>query len=104
MTENKIYRLKAGYYHNYTGIGKHKEENYTTNEVCDLLNQKDKRIKELEKEKECWKLSACHDTNLKSMLSREIEKLTETKDIDAFLEFYYTYFCNYKKKKNGDKK
>lgn len=61
--------------------------------VCDLLNEQEERITILEKEKESWKNSACHDTNLKSMLSFEIGKLTETKDIDAFLDFYYKYFC-----------
>lgn len=59
----------------------------------------EKEIIKLKKEKESWKGSACHDMNLKSMLSFEIGKLTETKDIDAFLDFYYKYFCNYE---NGD--
>ena len=61
--------------------------------IVDLLNEQEERIKELEQEKESWKSSACHDLNLKSMLSFEIGKLTETKDIDAFLDFYYKYFC-----------
>lgn len=56
-----------------------------------------KRIKEIEKEKESWRSFACYDMNLKSMLSCEIEKLTETRDIDSFLDFYYKYFCDYKK-------
>ena len=62
--------------------------------IVDLLNEQEERIQELEQEKESWKSSACHDLNLKSMLAFEIGKLTETKDIDAFLDFYYKYFCN----------
>lgn len=53
----------------------------------------EKQVKELEKEKEQWKSSACHDINLRSMLSFEIQKLSETKDISSFLDFYYKYFC-----------
>ena len=52
MAENKPYMLRAGYYHNYTGICKDKEENFTTNEVVDKLNEQDGRIKKLEKENE----------------------------------------------------
>lgn len=46
----KIYNLRAGYYYNYTGIGRDTDENLTTNEVVDLLNEKEKRIKQLKKE------------------------------------------------------
>lgn len=67
-------------------------------EILPTLNQQENRIKELEQEKESWKNSTCHDMNLKSMLSFEISKLTETKDIEKFLDFYYKYFC----KINGD--
>ena len=66
--------------------------------LVDRLNEQEERIRELEKEKESWKNSVCHDMNLKSMLSFEISKLTETKDIEKFLDFYYKYFC----KINGD--
>ena len=61
--------------------------------VCDLLNEQEERIQKLEQEKESWKSSTCHDINLKSMLSFEIGKLTKTKNIDAFLDFYYKHFC-----------
>lgn len=37
MTE-KRYDVRAGYYHEYTGICRNKEDNLTTNEVCDKLN------------------------------------------------------------------
>lgn len=70
-------------------------ENYfflNLDNACVELNKKEKRIQELEKEKELWKKSACHDTNLKSMLSYQIAELTMTKNINAFLEFYYKYF------------
>lgn len=46
----KQYNLRAGYYHNYTGIGRDTDENLTTNKVVDLLNNQEERIKELEKE------------------------------------------------------
>ena len=54
MTE-KQYNVRAGYYYEYTGICRNKEENLTTNEVCDKLNslidkneQLQKKIQELE--------------------------------------------------------
>ena len=57
----KQYNLRAGYYHNYTGIGRDTDENLTTNKVVDLLNNQEERIKELEKEKEhietCFKMA-----------------------------------------------
>ena len=56
-------------------------------------NELKERVKELEQEKESWKSSPCHDMNLKSMLAFEIGKLTETKDIEKFLDFYYKHFC-----------
>lgn len=48
----KIYNLRAGYYDNYTGICicSDTDENLTTNEVVDLLNEQDDKIKQLEKE------------------------------------------------------
>lgn len=54
-------------------------------EIVDLLNT-------LHEEKEFWKADACNSMNLHSMLSFEVGKLTETKDVDAFLGFYYKYF------------
>lgn len=48
MTENKRYNLRAGYYHNYTGIGRNKEENLTTNQACDKLNELRQKVKEYE--------------------------------------------------------
>lgn len=45
----KQYNLRAGYYHNYTGICSDTDENLTTNEVVDLLNGQDAEIKELKK-------------------------------------------------------
>ncbi len=49
MSEN-IYNLRAGYYYNYTGICKNSEENLTTNEVVDLLNEQEEKINQLKKE------------------------------------------------------
>lgn len=49
MTE-KRFNLRAGYYHNYTGICSDTDENLTTNNVVDLLNEQGKTIKELEKD------------------------------------------------------
>ena len=47
MTENKRYCVRAGYWHNYTGIGRCEDENLTTNEVCDLINEQNETIQEL---------------------------------------------------------
>lgn len=51
MTE-KRFNLRAGYYDEYTGICGGNDENFTTNEVVDLLNDQDERIKNLEKQNE----------------------------------------------------
>lgn len=108
MTENKRYyrtNVNLGDNNNepyYNIRDRKKEENnvlfmvsgkYISKNIIDLLNEQEKQIQELKKEKEYWKGSACHDANLKSMLSFEIGKLTETKDVDSFLDFYYKYFC-----------
>ena len=61
-------------------FGKH-----TAKAIVDELNN-------LHEEKEYWKSDACNSMNLQSMLSFEIGKLTETRNIDAFLDFYYKYF------------
>lgn len=47
MTENERYCVRAGYWHNYTGIGRCEDENLTTNEVCDLINEQNETIQEL---------------------------------------------------------
>lgn len=47
MTE-KQYNLRAGYYHNYTGICSDTDENLTTNEVINLLNNYDAKLTEIE--------------------------------------------------------
>lgn len=47
MTENERYCVRAGYWHNYTGIGRCEDENLTTNEVCDLINEQHETIQEL---------------------------------------------------------
>lgn len=47
MTENERYCVRAGYWHNYTGIGRCEDENLTTNEVCDLINEQHETIEEL---------------------------------------------------------
>ena len=52
MTE-KQYNLRAGYYHNYTGICSGTDENLTTNEVVDLLNEQETKLKRIEKEVDC---------------------------------------------------
>lgn len=44
MTENKRFNLRAGYYDEYTGICGGNNENFTTNEVVDLLNNQDMHI------------------------------------------------------------
>ena len=46
MTENKRYCVRAGYWHNYTGIGRFEDENLTTNEVCDLINEQHETIQQ----------------------------------------------------------
>ena len=92
MTENRYVFDPSISHFTDTETGKEYCE-YNLDKVVDILNEQEERIKELEQEKESWKSSACHDLNLKSMLSFEIGKLTETKDIDAFLDFYYEYFC-----------
>lgn len=46
-TENERYCVRAGYWHNYTGIGRCEDENLTTNEVCDLINEQNETIQEL---------------------------------------------------------
>ena len=50
MTE-KRFNLRAGYYDEYTGICSDIEENLTTNEVVDLLNEQEETIQELLKYK-----------------------------------------------------
>ena len=35
---DKKYCVRAGYWHEYTGIGKFNDENFTCKEVCDELN------------------------------------------------------------------
>jgi len=47
MSENKQFNLRAGYYHEYTGIGRDTDENLTTNKVVDLLNEQEKEIQQL---------------------------------------------------------
>ena len=46
-TENERYCVRAGYWHNYAGIGRCEDENLTTNEVCDLINEQNETIQEL---------------------------------------------------------
>ena len=46
--ENERYCVRAGYWHNYTGIGRCEDENLTTNEVCDLINEQHETIQRLE--------------------------------------------------------
>ena len=81
MSEN-IYNLRAGYYYNYTGICKNSEENLTTNEVVDLLNEKDKRIKRLENQlKHCeYKMAKSQQAqeNLVSEIKNRIKYLQQT--------------------------
>ena len=48
MTENERYCVRAGYWHNYTGIGRCEDENLTTNEVCDIINEQNETIQRLE--------------------------------------------------------
>ena len=45
-TENERYCVRAGYWHNYTGIGRCEDENLTTNKVCDLINEQQETITE----------------------------------------------------------
>jgi len=47
MTE-KRFNLRAGYYDEYTGICGGNNENFTTNEVVELLNNQDDKIRELQ--------------------------------------------------------
>ena len=48
MTE-KQYNLRAGYYHNYTGICSDTDENLTTNGGVDLLNKQEETIQNQKK-------------------------------------------------------
>ena len=82
MTE-KQYNLRAGYYDEYTGICGSNDENFTTNEVVDLLNEQNKIIKELEKENKelrqdndikFWKLQCMHYFNSNSLFMSEISR------------------------------
>lgn len=41
------YCVRAGYWHEYTGIGRDKDENLTTNEVCNELNNLQKQLDEV---------------------------------------------------------
>ena len=47
-TENERYCVRAGYWHNYTGIGRCEDENLTTNKVCDLINEQHETIQRLQ--------------------------------------------------------
>ena len=78
----KIYNLRAGYYHNYTGICicSDTDENLTTNEVVDLLNEKEKQIKQLEKElsemkDKAYKYGECLIWERSSTINEDTEKL-----------------------------
>ena len=54
MTE-KQYNVRAGYYHEYTGICRNKEDNLTTNEVCNKLNSLIDENEQLKKENQNYK-------------------------------------------------
>ena len=41
------YRVRAGYWYEYTGIGRDEDENLTTNEVCNDLNNLQKQLDEV---------------------------------------------------------
>lgn len=41
------YRVRTGYWYEYTGIGRDKDENLTTNEVCNELNNLQKQLDEV---------------------------------------------------------
>jgi len=74
----KQYNLRAGYYDEYTGICtcSDTDENLTTNEVVDLLNEQDKTIKELKQDNDIkfWKLQCIHYFNSNSLFMSEISR------------------------------
>lgn len=41
------YCVRAGYWYEYTGIGRDEDENLTTNEVCNNLNNLQKQLDEV---------------------------------------------------------
>ena len=41
------YCVRAGYWYEYTGIGRDEDENLTTNEVCNDLNNLQKQLDEV---------------------------------------------------------
>ena len=41
------YCVRAGYWYEYTGIGRGEDENLTTNEVCNKLNNLQKQLDEV---------------------------------------------------------
>lgn len=41
------YCVRAGYWYEYTGIGRDEDENLTTNEVCNKINNLQKQLDEV---------------------------------------------------------
>lgn len=74
MTE-KRFNLRAGYYDEYTGICGGNDENFTTNNVVDLLNEQYERVKKLSEENIMLKEANLILRNNNDSLRRDNEEL-----------------------------
>lgn len=75
MTENKRFNLRAGYYHEYTGIGRCTDENLTTNKAVDLLNELSEENKKLKKYNKSQELEIIRLHNLADVMSTVLREL-----------------------------
>jgi len=72
------YCVRAGYWHEYTGIGRDKDENLTTNEVCNELNNLNDENEQLKQrnDRQAKRLGELYEL----MAKKDWESLTEIID------------------------
>ena len=89
MTENERYCVRAGYWHNYTGIGRCEDENLTTNEVCDLINEQNETIQQLKQDKQqLYRIESRLRVRIKEL---EKENQSQSDAIDGLQEMMAHY-------------
>jgi uncharacterized coiled-coil protein SlyX len=86
MTENERYCVRAGYWHNYTGIGRCEDENLTTNEVCDLINEQHETIQRLEAQLSHLEYRFTEYRNKQKSITKEEVKETLQKHYDKYVD------------------
>jgi FtsZ-binding cell division protein ZapB len=91
MTENndstnsrneKRYCVRAGYWYNYTGIGRCEDENFTTNEVCDLINEQHEENEQLK-----------HDATVLIQANQDYRR--ENEQLKQQMQRLYNYFADW---------